>query len=179
MLGSGLRISEVLALRAEDVEQLDDGRTRIAVRGTIIYDGTVGAVRQDSTKAGRDRYLVVPAWLAGMLVERANCSRSGLLWETRRTAKPYQQQNILRDLRKILRGTDLEWVSSHALRKTAGTAIASSLGVSVATSALGHTSDVVTRRIYLDDEKLFTDVSSALDLMDPSNVTTGQAGRER
>jgi integrase len=112
-----------------------------------------------------------------MLAERASCSKSGLLWETRRTAKPYQQQNLLRDLRTIVRGTDLEWVTSHALRKTAGTMIASSLGVSVATSALGHSSDVVTRRIYLDDEKLFTDVTGALDTLDPSISRDAGGGR--
>ena len=167
MLGSGARISEVLALRVQDVTFLADGRAKIRFSGTIIYESGLGATRQDSPKNGRARPVLVSDWVARILERRTDESRSGLLWETGRTAKPYQQQNLLRDLRSIVAGTDLAWVTSHTLRKTAGTAIAMALGVSAATSALGHSTDAVTRRIYLDTEELATDISSAMAHMAP------------
>jgi integrase len=162
MLGTGLRISEVLAVRAEDIGFLDDGRATLNVRATIIFENGKGSRRQDSTKTGKSRSLTVAPWVAVLLRGRAAASRSGLLWETQRTAKPYQQQNLLRDLRSIVKDTDLEWVTSHSLRKTAGTIIAKILGVSAATSALGHSSDAITRRIYIDEVQTPTDLSAAM-----------------
>lgn len=167
MLGTGLRISEVLALRDEDVIYLDDGRATVSVEGTIIYADGVGATRQNTTKNGKARSVTVAPWVAAILNDRAALTRSGLLWETRRTAKPYQQQNLLRDLRSIVADSELAWVTSHSLRKTAGTFIAQTLGVSVATSALGHSSDDITRRIYIDQTQLATDLSGAMDHLAP------------
>ena len=171
MLGTGLRISEVLALRAGDVEFLDDGRSTLSVRGTIIFEEGAGATRQDSTKNGKVRILTVAPWVTVLLRDRATASRSGLLWETRRTAKPYQQQNLLRDLRSIVARTELSWVTSHSMRKTAGTMIARTLGVSAATTALGHSSDAITRGIYIDTVQTPTDLSNAMDSLAP--VATG------
>lgn len=162
MLGTGLRISEVLALRVEDVLFMEDGRATLTIGGTIIFEEGAGSTRQDSTKSNKDRSLTVAQWVASLLRERAARSRSGLLWETQRTAKPYQQQNLLRDLRSIVAGTELKWVTSHSLRKTAGTIIAKTLGVSAATSALGHSSDAITRKIYIDDVQTPVDVSLAM-----------------
>ena len=110
----------------------------------------------------RSRPVTVATWEADILKARSVPTRSALLWETARTAKPYQQQNLLRDLRSIVADTELAWVTSHALRKTAGTMIAKTIGVSAATTALGHSSDAVTRRIYLDEQQLTTDISVAL-----------------
>lgn len=169
MLGTGLRISEVLALRAEDVEFLDDGRSTLSVQGTIIFQEGAGAMRQDSTKNGRVRILTLAPWVTALLRARATSSRSGLLWETRRTAKAYQQQNLLRDLRTIVKGTELAWVTSHSMRKTAGTMIARTLGVSAATTALGHSSDAITRGIYIDSVQTPTDLSDALVPLTPIN----------
>ena len=167
MLGTGLRISEVLAIRTDDVEFLEDGRTTVHVRGTIIYEDGLGAVRQATPKNHKARMLAVAPWVAQLLRDRAARSRSGLLWETHQTAKPYQQQNLLRDLRRIVGDTELAWVTSHTLRKTAGTMIARELGVSAATSALGHSSDAITRRIYIDETTHPTDVSVALASLAP------------
>ena len=116
----------------------------------------------------KERGLTVGGWVSEILFARAERSRSGLLWETRRSSKPYQQQNLLRDLRKIVAGTDLEWVTSHALRKTAGTTIARALGVPAATSALGHSSDAITGRIYIDDSHQTVDVSDVFAGYGPS-----------
>jgi integrase len=160
MLGTGLRISEVLALRVDDIEFVEDAAT-LRVGGTIIYKEGLGAIRQDSPKNNKSRLITIAPWVRLILHERAARSQSGLLWETHRTAKAYQQQNLLRDLRTIVAGTELAWVTSHSLRKTAGTIIARTLGVSAATSALGHSSDAITRRIYIDDTQNPTDLSAA------------------
>jgi integrase len=167
MLGTGARISEVLAIRTEDVTFFEDGRAEVLICGTIIFKNGVGAIRQETTKNRRSRPVTVATWVTDILRTRSVATRSGFLWETPRTAKPYQQQNLLRDLRSIVAGTDLAWVTSHALRKTAGTMIAKNLGVSAATTALGHSSDAVTRRIYLDEQQLTTDISTALNDLAP------------
>jgi integrase len=157
MLGAGLRISEVLALRTEHVVLLPSNATKLIVSGTVVYENGRGAYRQESTKSGKVRTLLVPSWIADLLADRVERSISGFLWETR-SGRPYQQSNLLRTLRSILRGTELEWVTSHTLRKTAGTHFAKTHGVSVATSALGHSSDEITRRIYIDETDAPTDV---------------------
>ena len=153
------------------MEFLDDGRSTLSVRGTIIFEEGAGATRQDSTKNGKVRILTVAPWVTVLLRDRATASRSGLLWETRRTAKPYQQQNLLRDLRSIVARTELSWVTSHSMRKTAGTMIARTLGVSAATTALGHSSDAITSGIYIDTVQTPTDLSNAMDSLAP--VATG------
>ncbi|WP_161580344.1 tyrosine-type recombinase/integrase [Subtercola vilae] len=162
VLGGAMRISEVLALRVIDVTPMANGRAEVRITGTIIYDKNLGAVRQDSPKSGKSRTVIVGGGFAEILRARSLASRSGLLWETPRTGKPFQQKNLLKHLRAIVRGTDLSWVTSHSLRKTSGTLIALTLGVSEATSALGHSSDAITRRIYLDNSAAAIDISQVL-----------------
>jgi hypothetical protein len=95
MLGTSLRISEVLAIRTDDVEFLENGRTTLHVRCTIIYEDGLGAVRQSTTKNHKAWMLSVAPWVANIFRARATGSGSGLLWETRQTARPHQQQNLL------------------------------------------------------------------------------------
>jgi integrase len=161
-------LADDLAIRTDDVEFFEDGHTNLHVRGTIIFKKGQGTVRQESPKNNKARSLSVAAWVGDLLQERAARSRSGLLWETQRSANAYQQQNLLRDLRQIVAGTELSWVTSHTLRTTAGTMIARSSGVSAATSALGHSSDAITRRIYIDEAMHPTDISLALAEIGPS-----------
>ena len=72
-------------------------------------------------------------------------------------------------LRRIVGHSELAWVTSHTLRKTAGTMIAREIGVSAATSALGHSSDAITRRIYIDETTHPTDIGVDLAGLAPRN----------
>ncbi|WP_241979472.1 recombinase family protein [Cryobacterium suzukii] len=69
---------------------------------------------------------------------------------------------------KVLTGEGAAIDTSHSMRKTAGTIIARNLGVSAATTALGHSSDAVTRGIYIDSIQTPTDLSEALSLLTPA-----------
>jgi integrase len=166
MLGLGMRISETLALRTEDLRLSPDGGVRVTVSGTIIYEPGTGALRQSTTKSGRVRAFDAPLWVAEILRRRSEQSVSGLLWESR-NGRPLQQQNLSRTLRSALSKSDLQWVTSHTLRKTAGTEIAIRSGVSLATEVLGHSSDHVTRSIYIDRDQIVSDLTTATANLSP------------
>ena len=167
MLGIGTRISETLALRTVDLSPGRESALRVSVSGTIITKPGVGAIRQNRTKSGRTRTFDVADWISDILLRRSAQSSSGLLWETK-TGRPILQQNLMRNLRAILDGSDLAWVTSHALRKTAGTEIAMKSGVALATEVLGHSSDQITRSIYIDSDRIVSDMRTATSGLAPA-----------
>lgn len=166
MLGSGLRISEVLAIRHQDI---DWENHRLEVTGTIIDDpDDWHLVRQDELKGrGQARFIDVPQFVLDALAE-ARSSTSSIT--ARQPGMPAIQgraegqivsaRNIRRSLRDVreakalvsaLRQTGLipEDVTPHLLRRTAATLVAAATGdLRSAQALLGHADERTTKNHY-------------------------------
>lgn len=152
MLTTGARIGEALGVRAGDLSQdPESGHMLVTVSGTLAYhDGRL--VRQDvpKTDAGR-RTVEVPDVVGDMLILRARATASpeGLVFTTRK-GTPVAPANWRRTFRSVVAGSDLEWVTPHTFRRTAGTAVERAHGVAAASTLLGHTSQAVTEAAYVE-----------------------------
>jgi len=168
MLGCTARISEALALRAEDIRFDDHGRLTAEICGTIVWERGVGVYRQPFPKNDRSHRIITPPdFAADVLRRRAFTGEWNLIFATK-NGTPYLQQNLGRTLRRIVAGTELEWLTSHVLRKTSATTIrnADDEGMSAASHALGHEGEVLTASTYVERNRLLPQ-SAALAALAP------------
>jgi integrase len=160
MLATGCRISEALALRREDVF-LEGDAVFINLTGTIVYDG--GSVRQEKTKNGASaEHIHLTAAAAAAIRRRALDSDSEFLFSTR-NGTPMQQQNLSRQLKQVVLGTELEWVTSHVFRKTAGTVVFKAKGLGAAQKLLRHLNQATTEGVYVEKDVQSDDHSDILE----------------
>lgn len=141
MAGTGVRISEALAQRWEDVD-LTEGTVR--VRGT-------------KTEAS-DAVLHLPPWLVERLtVRNLTTGGVGLVFPTpgRWTGavdreKPRDRRNVARVFREVLDDAGFTWATPHTLRRTAAT-LMDEAGLPLATIAnqLRHANPSMTASVYL------------------------------
>lgn len=148
LAGSGLRIGEAMALRHEDA-QLGGDKPTISVTGTIVEAG--GVRRQDLPKTDAAyRTLAIPASVADILRRRKREAQNGCTaFFATKTGGWVTPNNVRRNLRAALTGTELEWVTPHTLRKTVATQIRNARGAGAAAEQLGHTSVATTEAHYL------------------------------
>lgn len=159
MLGTGCRISEALGLRWEDIDL-------IAGTATIA-----GAVKESNGKTvwepmpkseGSLQTIYLPTFTLHMLLQR----KQWCPWVFPSTAGTVMNGNNYRKrLRKMLAGTELDWVTPHTARSTVATIVAESAGAGVAASLLGHSSEEVTIRNYIVQQKVAPNVTSVLDVL--------------
>lgn len=149
MLGTGVRIGELLALRWEDVS-LDRAST-VTVCGTAVSVNGSGFVRQSwpKSKAGF-RTLILPPFAERAVrrqLERGAPSVDGLAFPSAR-GTIRNPNNVRRQLR-VARGDGFDWVTPHTFRKTAATLIEAAYGVDAARAVMGHSSSRVTEAHYV------------------------------
>ncbi|WP_285117342.1 tyrosine-type recombinase/integrase [Leifsonia sp. fls2-241-R2A-40a] len=177
-LGTGLRVSEVAAFRAEDVVLRPDGRVQVSVHGAVVYREASGTrttvpgrkrpvyetpgryIIQEHIKTNQKRLVWADEWAAAVLLRRAGATESGLLFATE-TGQPLNLNNLRRTLREVIGGSDFEgWLSTHTMRRTVGNAVAREHGEEAAAAALGHASVATTRESYIERVQMAPDVSS-------------------
>lgn len=143
-LGTGARISEILAIRRVDVRD-DDGNLTVSINGTMVEPkkGYIDAhTRQEGTKTGRDRTLLVPTAAADLIRERLNSApdknlEAPLLQSAKGNA--LWAANLRTRLRNVVKNDpDLAGTTPHTLRRTVGTHLAYEVGVDAARLQLGH-----------------------------------------
>jgi integrase len=165
LIGSGLRISEALALRVGDLE-LEDTRGAI-----VVYRSSKGDA-VGSTKSDRFRSVEIgpglSAVLRDQLARRAELAsgdlnsavlfampvrtvkRSNGRWESAGTGRPFDRTTVSRDWHKhTLQDAALRDMPLHALRHTAAAAwLAAGNSLMYVQRQLGHADISTTERYY-------------------------------
>lgn len=123
MLGTGLRISEVAAVRWVDVD-LDLGTVR--VRGNVVRLKGKGLVRQDEESSKLTvRTLSLPSWCLDLLTRRRAALDPDQPGDSPVFPSPKgglrDPSNTQADLRDAFAACGYEWVTSHVFRKTVAT----------------------------------------------------------
>lgn len=151
MLATGCRIGEALGIRWADVD-LKATPATVTINGTVVYVKGDGMIWQAHPKSeGSRQTYALPAFARDMLFRRSTDatpnpydvvfpSTSGSL----RYPSSYRKQ--WRDARAAL---GFEWVTPHTFRKSVGTILANEHGVGAAMAQLGHSSESVTSKHYV------------------------------
>lgn len=164
MLATGARIGEVLALRWLDLDLLDG---TVSFNGTVVRDPSLGLIRQDTTKGRKVRRLLLPAFAVDLL--RARHAQG--IWGSGADLVFPSAVGGLREVSTVdkqwrkfrAKHEDWAWVSPHTFRKTVGTALERGAGLAGAALQLGHTSEAVTRRHYVQTPDFAPDVREILE----------------
>ncbi len=177
MLGTGLRIGEVLALNWAGVNLTTEGLPTVTVDATMVDIRGRGTVRQGmpKTDAG-ERTIIIPAFTAeslrGLRPEAA--LPQAPVFPSRRKAgrdeedvRPQTPHNVRRTLRAALEHAGMKGeVHPHLLRSTVATFVARERGTAAAAALLGHKiQGGVTQRHYVERLRVAPDVSSILQTM--------------
>jgi integrase len=176
MLGTGMRIGEVMALRWGEVNLSPDGLPTIAVEATLTDVKGQGTVRQPmpKTDAG-ERVIIIPPFVVESLehIRPAVTSAEMPVFPSRRfkgeRALPKEQTpaNMRRTLRSALALAKMTGeVHPHLLRSTAATFVARRMNAADAAALLGHKIDAgVTGEYYIERLRLAPDTSAVLQEM--------------
>lgn len=175
MLGTGLRIGEVLALNWGEVNLTTDGLPTVRVDATMVDIKGRGTVRQamPKTDAGK-RTITIPPFTAEALraIRPEAVSPTDPVFPSRRQAgrsvpRPQTPHNVRRTLRAALDLAGMRGeVHPHLLRSTVATFVARERGTADAAVLLGHKiQGGVTQRHYVERLLVAPDVSSILQTM--------------
>ncbi|TRW44123.1 tyrosine-type recombinase/integrase [Georgenia yuyongxinii] len=191
MLGTGLRIGEVLALNWGEVNLSRDGLPTITVDATLVDIKGHGTVRQEmpKTDAGK-RTIIIPKFTVESLEAiRPSVTRPDMpvfpsrqLRDGRASLTPQTPHNVRRTLRAALELARMTGeVHPHLLRSTVATFVARERGMADAAALLGHKiNGGVTARHYIERLRLAPDASAVLQAMvDIGEEEAGKATHRR
>lgn len=175
MLATGLRIGEVVAVLWSEVD-LEVGT--VAVTSTLIRVTGQGLIRKPTKSAAGQRLLPLPQWCVAMLRRRAEVgvgpdepvfgTVDGGFREPR---------TVSRWLYEVRLDSDLEWVTSHAWRKTTASILdGSGVTARIIADQLGHSRVSMTQDVYLGRGEQDPRVLAALEAADPRPPSPGQSG---
>lgn len=158
-IATGLRPGELLGIRFADVD-LRNGT--LSVTGTVKRDSVSGLHRQPYPKTESGiRTLALPDFAVSMLRRRKLAGTSDLVFPAR-DGGPWEPSNFRRLWREV-RGEKWEHVEPRAFRRAVATLIERESGSIVAAAQLGHASDAVTRRHYIEANHVAPDSRGALE----------------
>ncbi|MBB0990928.1 site-specific integrase [Dietzia sp. SLG510A3-30A2] len=172
LIGSGVRIGELLALRWCDVVGLDDeGPVTVTVAGTLVEVRGEGIRRQGHPKSrSGHRTVVLPEFaVAALRRQRARGipSAEDLVFPGR-TGGPRWPANV-RTAWRAIRGDEYAWVKPHTFRRTVATLVEREAGLSAATAQLGHSGTAVTERHYVERAAAAPDLTRVLGTLSPAD----------
>ncbi|WP_232490902.1 tyrosine-type recombinase/integrase [Mycobacterium dioxanotrophicus] len=162
---TGLRRSEVLALRWEDVDL--DGRVLTAAFSVVRLKGK-GLVRQDRTKGGGEaRTLPLPRFAVDALRRRkdewSGPNTAGVIFPSS-TGTLRDPDNMGKQWREVRTSLGLPDVTSHSFRKTVATMIDDAgLSARIGADQLGHARPSMTQDVYMSRGQVHTEVADVLD----------------
>lgn len=170
-LGTGCRIGEVLALTWDRLD-LTGHLPTATIDGTIIEpkrDYVPTLHRQDSTKNGEQRVLILPGPVVDMLQRRRQTTRytagADPVFASGRGTWLWPNNIRTRLRAAVADDPALTGVTPHTLRRTVGTLIAHSPtgGLDAARDVLGHTDASITFRSYVARRPVAPDVRHILE----------------
>ncbi len=160
MVGTSMRIGEVLALRRCDVDVTANPPTAL-VDATLRYDREHGQSRKPAPKRTRQRRrIALPSFTAAAVRHQLGVTDPGaesFLFATR-TGRPLSVSNYERLLRGFVDdnqaelrrlGIDVDQFSTHIFRRSTATIVEAAAGITLASRLLGHANEQVTRASYV------------------------------
>lgn len=180
MLGSSLRIGEVLALRKCDIDLTTTPAT-LRVSGTIVSPKGKPTYRQPHPKTRTSvRRIAIPSYTATALRDRvvdlASLEPDTLVFRTR-NGTPLTTNNIRRRLRDVLAAAGITGVTPHSFRRTVATTINRAAGAGLAAQLLGHTSTDITLKHYIEpDIDIDTRTATILEALTPMSPASRSSG---
>jgi integrase len=161
-VSTGLRPGELLALQFSDVDWHEG---TIAVTGTVKRDSVNGLHRQPAPKSeSGKRVLRLPLFAMEILHRRKTVSGGVDLIFPNRNGEPMEPANFRRLWREA-RGDVWASVKPSSFRKAVATLIERESGSLIASRQLGHSSDVITRKHYIERDRNAPDSSLILEQM--------------
>ena len=146
LLGTGCRWGEGAGIRWQDV---DLEAETVTICGTLVQK----AGWQADTKTHEARTLQVPPFVLDVLRRRRAEALDGAVFVFEQGGKPLAYNSARTWLGRALKGSELEWVTWHVLRKTTATFLDERLGIAEASLQLGHASEEMTRSAYVQRSK--------------------------
>lgn len=158
-LATGLRPGELLALQFSDI---DFRSGTVSVTGTVKRDSVSGLHRQAHPKSeSGERILSLPIFGLAVLRRRSLASDGDLVFPNR-NGDPMEPANFRRLWREA-RGKEWERVKPSSFRKAVATLIERESGSQIASKQLGHSSDAITKKHYIERNKSAPDSSGILE----------------
>jgi integrase len=145
---TGLRISEALGLRWDDLRQTDEGAVLLVRRQW--QDGRL--VERTKTSAGVRAVTVVPSLARALVVARSGATFSSPGAPIFATGRGTHQDshNLRRRLRPAAARAEVPWATPHVLRHSLATELLDhGHDINAVAKVLGHRSEAFTRRIYI------------------------------
>ncbi|TFC83527.1 site-specific integrase [Cryobacterium sp. TMT3-29-2] len=164
MLGTGMRIGELLALRWSDTDL--GAKPTVTVSGTLIRVKGKPLYRQDEAKTAKSwRIIPLPDHVVEVLLRRkvdAPASKTDAVFATR-NGTWWESANFRRTLRAMLEdvGT-FTGLHPHALRRAVATIVDGKHGIEDASHLLGHSGIAVTEGHYIGRPDQAPDVTATL-----------------
>lgn len=156
LIGTGVRPGEVLALRWSDGVILSD-EPYIEITGTAKRTKALGLHRQDNPKSeSSERQLRIPDFVVSVLRRRRLRANGNDYVFPNRDGELREPANLNRLWRDV-RGEEWAWVTPKSFRAAVATVIDRESDSTHAASQLGHSNDAVTRKHYIEHNKMATD----------------------
>ncbi|MGY2747266.1 site-specific integrase [Arthrobacter sp. UYCu723] len=158
-IATGLRPGEMLGLLWTD---FDFKARTLTVTGTLKRDTVQGLHRQDHPKSeAGERTITVPDFVWPMLARRKLAAKAEMVFPNRFGA--WLEPSNVTQLWRQACGQEWAGVKQRDFRTAVATLIARESGAEAAAGQLGHSSDAVTRKHYIEKQKLTQDNTAVLD----------------
>jgi integrase len=149
--------------------------------GTIVFVKGKGFFRQEWTKSDAGyRTVVLPRFAVGMLMARKLTAADNpidAIFVSRRGTW-LSPHNVRRQWRQTRADTGLEWVTPHTFRKTVATLINKEANTKRAAAQLGHATEQVTKKHYIEQPAVAPDSSDILEQLGGGRTTPGHERRD-
>lgn len=163
LMATGCRIGEALAIRWEDID-LDAGVLRVT--GTLSNDSDTGQLfRQDHPKSDAgQRGLKLPETLLHSLVSRRVDSSYEMVFPSA-TGTYRWPANTRRQWRDAIRDSIYVGKTPRDFRKAVATHLDRVVGIKAAAAQLGHGSEDITVKYYVERQREIADFAGVIDTM--------------
>lgn len=163
LIGTGVRPGEVLAIRATRLD-LTANVPSVRIDSTVIRVKGQGLIIQEHTKANDVRHLGLPQFAVDLFT-RILQDRQPNEWDvvfTSAAGTLMDPRNLRNAWAKTFAKSEFEWVTAKTLRKSVATIIDAEHGSEKAAKQLGHTSDNMTKKHYIEPSRLAIDQRQTL-----------------